>query len=408
MIKRERSFCQISTRVNLNYLLEVFMITRENILNLAEKEHDICISIYLRTHKTGESVQQDPIRLKNLLGEASEMLKKQGLKDREIEALLEEPRKLLDTPLFWQHNDQGLALFMSEDEFEYYRIPHSFNERVMVDDHYLITPLVPMITLEGTFSILTLSQKEVRLLRSTRTKVIRLTLEEAPTNMKEYLKFNVQEPSLQHHAGQATGGEHGKGDIFHGHGGEGSTDQREAINYLKHIENEVTSKMRQRNDPLILAGMEKAVAEYRKINHYNRVMDDAITQNPDDLKDEELKDKGWEIIQSHFLQGMYNDIERFGDLAGSEKQSDNLSKIIEAAYYGRVESLFVPIGEHSWGRFDEERDTVHHSSEQRNGEHDLINMAAIKTLTQSGNVYALDKEDMPNNSSIAAIFRYST
>jgi hypothetical protein len=50
---------------------------------------------------------------------------------------------------------------------------------------------------------------------------------------------------------------------------------------------------------------------------------------------------------------------------------------------------------------------VHHSAEQRNGEHDLINMAAIKTLTQGGDVYALEKEDMPQEASIAAIFRYA-
>jgi hypothetical protein len=133
-------------------------------------------------------------------------------------------------------------------------------------------------------------------------------------------------------------------------------------------------------------------------------MDNALNGNPDPKSDEDLKEEGWKVIQSYFLKEMYDDIERFGDLSGSDKQSDNLTKIVEAAYYGRVESLFVPIGEHSWGWFDVDRDVVHHSKEPKNGEHDLINMAAIKTLTQSGNVYALDKGEMPNGSSIAAIF----
>ena len=104
---------------------------------------------------------------------------------------------------------------------------------------------------------------------------------------------------------------------------------------------------------------------------------------------------------------MYDDIRRFGDLTGSDKNSDNLTNIIEAAYYGRVDSLFVPVGEHSWGWFDQERDVVHHSKKPKDGEHDLINMAAIKTLTQSGNVYALDRDEMPNQAPIAAIFRYA-
>jgi hypothetical protein len=176
---------------------------------------------------------------------------------------------------------------------------------------------------------------------------------------------------------------------------------------LKAIETDVTSILRKRNDPLLLAGVSEAVAEYRKVNHYNRLMDQTVSGNPDPKSDKEIKDEGWKVIQSYFLKDMYNDIERFGNLSNSDRQSDNLTQIVEAAYYGKVESLFVPIGEHSWGWFDQERDVVHHSKGHNDGEHDLINMAAIKTLTQSGNVYALDKENMPNDSSVAAIFRYA-
>lgn len=379
------------------------MITRENILELAKKENNHCVSIYLPTHKTGKEVQQDPIRLKNLLTQAAEQLKEREVKQREIDKLLDEARKLLDKPQFWLHNDKGLALFISEDEFEYYRIPHEFKERVMVDDHFLITPLVPMISLEGTFCILALSQKKMRLLKCTRADVEEIELEEAPNSLEEFLKYDVYENNLQHHAGQGANAQA----IFHGQGGSRDTNTEEVINYLKTVENEVTSILRKRNDPLILAGVNEAVAEYRKVNSYSRLMDEAILENPDPKKNTEIKDEGWDIIRSYFLKDMYEDMERFGDLSGSEKQSDNLSQIVEAAYYGKIESLFVPIGEHSWGWFDMERDTVHHSTGPKNGEHDLINMAAIKTLTQSGNVYALDKEDMPNGSSIAAIFRYA-
>ncbi len=378
------------------------MITRENILNLAKQEHDVCISIYLPTHKMGEEVQQDPIRLKNLLSEAKDQLKDHEISEQVIEKLLDEPQELLDKPLFWQHNDQGLALFISQDSFDYYRIPQRFKERVMIDDHFLITPLIPMISLEGTFCILALSQKKMRLLKCTRSSVEEIKLKEAPVSLEEFLKYDVNQNQLQHHSGQGDGQA-----IFHGHGGEKDSATQEIINFLKQVENEVTSILRKRNDPLILAGVDQAISEYRKVNHYSRLMDQSISGNPDPKNDIEIKDEGWNVIQSYFLQDMYSDIERFGDLSGSEKQSDNLTQIVEAAYYGKVDSLFVAVDEHSWGRFDMERDVVHHSTEPKNGQHDLINMAAIKTLTQSGNVYALDKEDMPNHATVAAIFRYA-
>lgn len=388
------------------------MISKQTILDLAQESDDVCVSIYLPTHKMGEEVQQDPIRYKNLLVETEKKLKEYEVPPQDIEELLEEPRKLLDQPIFWQHNDEGLAVFISSEGYEYHRVPYSFSEKVMVDDHFLITPLVPMISLEGTYCLLTLSQKNVRLLKCTRNSVETLKLEEAATSMEEFLKYHVEEPGLQHHSGDGTGRAksqgnlHSKGDIFHGHGAAGDTDQREAINYLTQIENEVTSILSRQQDPLILIGGAQAVAEYKKANKYGRLLDDSIIRNPDDLKDEEVRDKGWKIIKSYFLQDMYNDMERFANLTGSEKQSDNLTQIVEASYYGKVDSLFVPMGEYSWGWFDEERDNVHHSAQPKNGEHDLINMAAIKTLTQGGDVYALDKDNMPNGSSIAAIFRY--
>lgn len=380
--------------------MEVYMITREDILNLAEKEQDACVSIYMPTHKMGVEVQQDPIRLKNLLAEAKKQLKEWEVKEQKIDAMLEEPKKLLDNSLFWQHNDQGLAIFISEDDFDYYRIPHEFKERIMVNDHYLITPLIPMITKEGTFCVLALSQKNVRLLRCTRGRFEEVELEESPTNMEEFQKFDEYEKSMS-----VPSSTRGRESMFHGWG-DAAIEHPAVENYLKHIENEVTKKLRTWRDPLILAGVEEALAVYRDVNHYSRLMDDTITENPDPKSNEKIKNEAWEIIQSYFLQDMYEDMERYGDLIGSDKQSDNLTEIVEAAFYGKIDSLFVPIGEHSWGWFDEERDVVHHSKGPETRNHDLINMAAIKTLTQSGDVYALNKDEMPNNSSIAAIFRY--
>ncbi|HET6528154.1 MAG TPA: hypothetical protein VFG39_05330 [Balneolaceae bacterium] len=376
------------------------MITRETIINLANQESDLCISIYLPTHKMGEQVQQDPIRLKNLLNEVQKRLKSHDITDQKIETLLEKPTKLLDKPSFWAENDEGLAFFISDEYFDFFRIPHSPEQRLMIDNHFLITPLVPMISLEGTFCVLALSQKRVRLLRCTRTNVENVELDDTPLSMDEFRQYNVYEKNIY------TGGNPRAQTAFQGWG-DGSYDRNDVENYLKIIENEVTSILRKWNDPLVLAGVKEVAALYKKINHYHRLMDQVVTGNPDPWSDDEIKKAGWEKIQSYFLKDMYEDMRRFGNLTDTEKQSENLTKIVEAAYYGKIDSLFVSLDGDSWGWFDPDHDVVHHSAEPKNGEHDLINMAAIKTLTQSGNVYALDKDNMPNNASIAAIFRYS-
>lgn len=376
------------------------MITRETILDIINQGKDPSISIYLPTHEKGEQVQQDPIRLKNLLKQAEKELSEREMKQNEIDQLLEEPRKLLEQGLFWQHSERGLALFINPDYFEYFRVPLEFKERVMVDDHFLITPLLPMISLEGTFCILVLSQKNIRLLRGTRESVEELPLTETPTSMEEFQKYDVHEKSLSSASGAG-----GTKSMFHGWGDAGLEDKA-VENYLKRVENEVTSILRKQRDPLILAGIDEAVAVYRKVNHYDRLMEEAVIGNQDTKNNDEIRDAGWGIIENHFLKDMYDDMEKYGNLTGSDKQSDNISKIVEGAYYGKVESLFIPIGEHSWGYYDESRDVVHLSAERENGQHDLLNIAAIKTLSQGGNVYALRKEEMPSQAPVAAVFRY--
>lgn len=377
------------------------MITRNTIIELIGKADHPSISLYLPTHKKGDEVQQDPIRFKNLLKKAEKYLSEFSYSTQEIDKLLKQPRELLDKPLFWQHGDKGLAVFVSKQMMEYYQLPYEVPEQVLVDDHFLVTPLLPMTTLDGTFCLLALSQKKVRLLQATRESVEEIALEEAPTSMEEFQQYDIYNKSLSPVPGQG-----GSGVMMFNGWGDDSLDNKEVENYLKTIENEVTSILRKRNDPLLLAGVDEAVAMYRKVNHYNRLMDQAITKNPDPQKNEELRDAGWKVVKDHFLKDMYEDRKRFSDLKGSDKQSDNLSQVIEGAYYGKVDSLFIPVGEFSWGRFDDELDMVHHSAKRSNGEHDLLNLAAIKTLTQGGSVYAMPREEMPDGSAVAAIFRY--
>ncbi len=376
------------------------MITRSTILELLERTESPALSVFLPTHRKGEEVQQDPIRFKNQLREAEQQLERMGLSSSETEEFLEPARDLLDKPLFWQHGERGLALFLTDNFFKTWKVPLDFKEQVYAGDRFLITPLLPMVTLEGTFCILALSQKNMRLLKATREAHEPLSLDDAPTSMEEFKQYDLEEKSLS----PAPGGG-GDKPMYHGWG-DASVEDNYVENYLKQVENEVTSILRQRNDPLVLTGVNKAIALYRKVNHYHRLMEDAVPGNPDEKSEEELRKEGWEVIKSYFLKDMYNDLSRYNDLKGTGKQSDDLSKIVQSSHYGKVDTLFLGTGQQRWGRFEQEEETVHLSSGRNDGDYDLLNEAAIRTLTQGGDVYALDREDMPDGVSVAAIYRY--
>jgi hypothetical protein len=80
--------------------------------------------------------------------------------------------------------------------------------------------------------------------------------------------------------------------------------------------------------------------------------------------------------------------------------------VIQGAFYGRVEELFVPVGVQKWGYFDPEAMELEVHKDAQAGDEDLLNAAAIQTIFHGGTVYALEPQEMPDEVSIAAVFRY--
>src|SRR5438270_577432 len=131
-----------------------------------------CISIFLPTHQeAGLAMQQDPLRLKNLLHQAQGILLARSIESAQIEALLEPIATLLTNQQTWKHLEEGLVVLRSPDTFLFYQLPLSLKEQVIVSDHFCLKPLLPLLINNRHFYILALSQNEVRLLKATRSSV---------------------------------------------------------------------------------------------------------------------------------------------------------------------------------------------------------------------------------------------
>ena len=191
------------------------LLSKEQIEQLMTAPADgLTVSIFMPTHVRGSETQQDPIRLKNLVGQAVERLKERGTQEEDAETFLMPAIQLTKDEAFWQNQSHGLALFLSSEAVNIYRLPIDFEERVMVDERFHIKPLLPLLSGDGTFYILALSQNEVRLFQGTRNTVEPVDLrEEIPTSLAEALRFDEPETEQQ---SIATGGEGGA--IYYGTG----------------------------------------------------------------------------------------------------------------------------------------------------------------------------------------------
>ncbi len=377
-------------------------LSRDELRLLIEKGKVPCLSIYLPTHKAGAEVQQNAIRLKNLLKEAEDRLVAGGRRAADVEKLLEPVQALVKNNPFWRQQSSGLALFLCPDFFRYYRLPVDFPLSVVLAERFNIKPLLPLFNTEGRFYILALSQKNVRLLECSHYAVKETRLEGLPRNIDEVLKVDAVGKRLRSRSSSSGGT-----------GPRGSTawtdevyTKESVLRYLQQIDKALRTALKDERDPLIIAGVEYVFSLYREVNTHPSLAEEAIVGNPDQLNAEELHTQALPIVEPWFRKEQEEARVRYQQSSGTGLASNNLEEIVPAAHHGRVGYLFLEVGKEKWGSFNPQtgRAVLHTGS--KTGDEDLIDFAAIQTLGAGGKVYAINRERMPDREPVAALFRY--
>jgi hypothetical protein len=386
------------------------VLNKTDLEKIILEEDKPCISIYMPTHQTGVEVQQDPIRLKNLLREAERLLSNQRLNPREIEKMLEPASKLLQDSYFWQHQSDGLAIFLSSKRGHSFRLPLKFEELVVVKDRFHIKPLLSLFTSDGQFYVLALSKNIVRLLNCTRYSISEVDLTQVVGSMDEEMPTDDHQDNLQLHTSGAIGGKSGSSSVtFHGQGGSSDESAKnDLLRYFHIIDDGLTELLQGDRVPLILAGVDYLLPIYKEANTYPNLIDTVITGNPDLLSAEELHKSAWQILSPLFQTAQEDAIAYYKQLLGqnSRRATENLGKIIPAAVQGRVETLFVTIGEQQWGTFNPVTNEIEIHDRLEPGDEYLLDNAALHTYLKGGKVYILEPEKMPGDNNIAAVLRY--
>jgi hypothetical protein len=384
------------------------LFTRDNLNGLMEEREGPCISIFMPAHRTSAGTQQDKIRFKNLLKEAEAKLAAMAQEGLDPQEFLGPANRLLEENSFWQHQIEGLAVFVSPEVFENFRVPISFLELVVAADRFHLKPLLPLLSHNGKFYILALSQNEVHLYRCARDQVKELKSESIPSNIREALKYHDREKQLQFHTGTPeAGGRSGRrAAMFHGHGAGTDDTKDRIISFFRRIDSGIQEVLSEENAPLVLAGVDFLLALYRKANSYTGLYEEGITGNPEGFNAKELYEQAWKIVEPHFQEVVNAAAARYRQFAGTSRASDDLRVIIPASHHGRVELLFVAVDIQTWGVFDPLTDSVTMHERWEPGDEDLLNLAALQTMRNGGTVYAAELDEIPDNAYSAALFRY--
>lgn len=362
------------------------------------------VSVFLPTHRSGRETAQDPIRLKNLLDTAQKDLEESGMRPPEASALLEEAAALIQEGPFWQHQEEGLAVFVNPAGTRTFRVPIEFPELVTVGDAFHTKPLWPVVTGSNeVFYLLALSRNLVRLLWVDRFRVGEVDLpDDIPSSLAEALWFEDPEKQLQHHGS----GRAGQGRVtaaFHGHGVPEERGEARLEAFLRAVDQGI-GHLIETQSPLMLAGVEEITGLYRKVSKHGNLLGDSIGGNPDLEDPRQLHEKAMPLLAPLLRQTLDEDAAAFhgaGELAISD-----VGEAIQAANAGRVAAVTVPVGTQIWGRVDAETHEVDIHEEREPGDRDLFDAAASAAWLTGARVHVVAPDEVPGPGPLAAVLRY--
>ena len=375
-------------------------LTRDNLRELIDTEGEWCVSFYMPTMR-GAEAQQNVIRFRNLLREAEGQLSQVGMRVPDIEAFLGPAQGLLNDAALWRSTRDGLAVFVAENHLSHYYLPEAVEEVVTVRRRFHLKPLLALLSGDGRFYVLALSQDQVRLLEGTRDSVAEIELVGLPESLSEALQYDRSERQMRAGAVAAPAGS------VHGTGTDEET-KLDILRYFQMVDRGLRDMLGDQRVPLVVAGVDYLLPIYRQANSYPYLVDTGVIGNPQTLNAKELHRRAWEIVRPHFAREQEAQEGLYRELAGRQegRASNNLKQIMQAAHGGRVATLFLARGVQQWGVYREHSGNVHVHPSQQPGDYDLLDLAAIQTVANGGTVYVVDPDRVPGGEPLAAIFRY--
>jgi len=298
----------------------------------------------------------------------------------------------------------GLAMFLRPDWHRSHRVPVELPELATVGDRFVTGPLIRVVTSDSRFLLLALSQRNVRLLEGSRQRVEELELRDVLTDLRDIIA--EQEPRSDTMARPLSPGGRGGRAVFYGYGAADDDFKKDEVQkFLRQVAHGLHDYLRGQDLPMVLVGLGELVAAYRSVNSYPHVLEEAVRTNPDALPPEKLHEVAWPLIEGILDAQRARALDRFGELHGTGRASDEADQIEDAAMQGRIETLLIAFQPWCWEQVSSRAAVVQLGAQESFARCELLDRAITETLSHRGQVYAVPASEVAGGD-VAAIFRY--
>ena len=385
------------------------MFSRTDLITLIEATPKVAVSLYLPTQTHGRETKQNPIMLKNLLAQTADRLAEQNMSEQEIEALLAPAARLVEDYDFWQHQDLGLAIFVSDAGIQMHKLPIPVPELAVTGPGFHIAPLLPLQEQDAVFVILTMTAEAAQVWQATRFSLTAMEVADLPRSIESLDEEPDYEGSLQSHGfGRPnTGGQNmPKTQVF----GDSPEEWRKGrlVEFAKRSGSAVAAHLARNPMPVVVVADAAIGGHVRNDVALAPLVAGFVEVNPETQGEAELLAAASAVMQPLHDKAVNAALEHLDTLLGRGDATacTDPALIIEAARDGRVDQLFLAQDAVLMGTFDPETAAVLVADAANTGGLDLLNKAAQMVLGKAGVVRMVAQDRLPEGIAMAAILRY--
>lgn len=370
-------------------ILHTDIPTRANIDRLLENRDPASVSIYVPTDPASSNAGPRTA-LRNLGENALQQLRTAGIDARRLAAIEEELTDLLDDEAFWRYQARSLAVLVTPELLQTFRLPNRLLTNLEVGDRFFVKPLLRTVTFPQVAFVLALAQNSVR--------VIEVSADDAPAE--------VRISDLPSDAASAVGRASlaDRAPVRRIQGDEGL--KLRLRQYARHIDLALRPLLNGLDVPLILAAAEPLDSIFRSVNSYPHLAPDSIAGNPETTPDGELAARAREILDGLYATQLRRTRELFEERRAQGRGLVDIGDVARAATYGAVDTVLVDIDEVLRGTVDEQTGAVTLADGESAHDYGVVDEIARRAWLAGGTVLAVRREDVPGSTGVAAILRY--
>jgi len=344
-----------------------------------------CITIVIPPHHPGAREGSRLAQVHALVRTAGEQVKGGKLANKAVELLA--PLEEIAQESGVEAGGAGFAIFRSPEYTARYYLPDAPAEKLVIAEHFYLTPFVADAFAPHEFFVLGLSKKQLRLFRYGNGECAELPLPATvPASLDIANAFDQPDHVLNRApAGPSNGAK--RGVQF------GTLTDRESLpEYLHHFFGIVDRELKPTLDgkPLLLMGVHEEVAAYRRAARYPHILTSDYLGNTDFLTLPDIATLAAKACGAHYRLLAERVFAEYLEMPDRVRTLAHVPAVARAAAEGRVHRLCVCSGAEFAGP----------------GGEDLVNAAVVETLRAGGEVFMLPPDKMQEAHPLAAILRY--